>query len=552
VSAALRTLGSLRGRAVAPLATVAAVSVVGVALLSGGAEGASVDPGAGGRASSELRVGSKTFTESVILGEIVTQLARAGGARVQHRSGLGGTRLLWNALTSGAIDIYPEYTGTLIEEILSGDPAIARIGAATADVGDTLRQLGEALRPRGIGVLGPLGFDNTYAIGTTAALARRLGLVRLSDLARYPELRLGFSNEFMSRHDGWPAVRARYGLASTDVRGLDHDLAYRGLAAGAIDLTDLYTTDPEILRDGLVLLADDRRVFPRYDAVLLYRRAAFADDDAAAEASDSSGLAGLRRLEGRIDARTMASLNARAKLDHVPEATVAADFLRATLSVAGAAGQGAHVGPASAIAHRGLEHLTLVGLSLGLAIAVAIPLGILAARRPRLGRVIIGATGVVQTIPTLALLVFMIPVFGIGARPALVALFLYGLLPIVRNTHAGLLGIPSSLRESAEALGLPAGAILRRIELPLASPFILAGIKSAAVINVGTATLGALIGAGGFGQPIFTGIRLDDLGLILQGAVPASLLALLVEAAFDGLERWVVPRGLRLPRARPS
>jgi osmoprotectant transport system permease protein len=529
--------------------------MVGVALLSCGAEGARVDPGVGGPATAELRVGSKTFTESVILGELVTQLARAGGARVQHRSGLGGTRLLWNALTSGAIDIYPEYTGTLLEEILHGDPAIARIGDA-ADVGATLRQLGEALRPRGIGVMGPLGFDNTYAIGTTAALARRLGLVTVSDLARHPELQLGFSNEFLSRHDGWPAVRARYGLETTNVRGLDHDLAYRGLAAGAIDLTDLYTTDPEILRDGLVVLADDRRVFPRYDAILLYRRAAFAEDrtsaGATAEAGAPSGLAGLRRLEGRIDAPTMASLNARAKLDHVPETTVAADFLRTTLSVTGAGGQGARVGPASAIAHRALEHLTLVGLSLGLAIAVAIPLGVLAARRPRLGRVIIGATGVVQTIPTLALLVFMIPLFGIGARPALVALFLYGLLPIVRNTHAGLLGIPSSLRESAEALGLPPGAILRRIELPLASPFILAGIKSAAVINVGTATLGALIGAGGFGQPIFTGIRLDDLGLILQGAVPASLLALLVEAAFDGLERWVVPRGLRLSRARPT
>jgi osmoprotectant transport system permease protein len=547
--AGLRARGPLRGWTVARWAAVSVV--VGIALLAGGAEGAGVGEGAGGRAAAELRVGSKTFTESVILGEIVTQLARAGGARVQHRSGLGGTRLLWNALTSGAIDIYPEYTGTLIEEILHGDPAIARIGAAAGDVAATLRQLGEALRPRGIGVIGPLGFDDTYAIGTTSALARQLGLVRLSDLARHPELRLGFSNEFMSRRDGWPAVRARYGLEPTDVRGLDHDLAYRGLRAGSIDLTDLYTTDPEILRDGLVLLADDRRVFPRYDAVLLYRRAAFADGSTA-EAGEPSGLAGLRRLDGRIDAHTMASMNARAKLDHVPEATVAADFLRATLSVAGAAGQGARVGPASAIAHRALEHLTLVGLSLGLAIAVAIPLGVLAARRQGLGRVIIGATGVVQTIPTLALLVFMIPVFGIGARPALVALFLYGLLPIVRNTHAGLLGIPSALRESAEALGLPAGAILRRIELPLASPFILAGIKSAAVINVGTATLGALIGAGGFGQPIFTGIRLDDLGLILQGAVPASLLALLVEAGFNGLERWVVPRGLRLPRARPA
>jgi osmoprotectant transport system permease protein len=174
-----------------------------------------------------------------------------------------------------------------------------------------------------------------------------------------------------------------------------------------------------------------------------------------------------------------------------------------------------------------------------------VPLGVVASRRPRFAQGLLGAVGLVQTIPSLALLVFMIPLLGIGAQPATVALFLYSLLPIVRNTHAGLCNVPASLRESAEALGLPPGAILRRVSLPLASPLILAGVQSAAVINVGTATLGALVGAGGFGQPIFTGIRLDDFGLILQGAVPASLLALLVQGLFELVGRWVVPRGLR-------
>ncbi len=148
--------------------------------------------------------------------------------------------------------------------------------------------------------------------------------------------------------------------------------------------------------------------------------------------------------------------------------------------------------------------------------------------------------------PSLALLVFMIPLLGIGEAPAIVALFVYSLLPIVRNTHAGLRGIPASLREVATALGLGPGASLRAVELPLASPAILAGIKTSAVINVGTATLGALIGAGGYGQPILTGIRLDDLRLILEGAIPAALLALGVERIFDLVEKIVVPRGLRL------
>jgi osmoprotectant transport system permease protein len=487
-----------------------------------------------------VRVGSKAFTESVILGEIATQSVRAAGLEAEHRSGFGGTRLVWDALLRGAIDVYPEYTGTLIQEILSSAPGA--LGSGTPGAGTPGAEnpsddwLTRTLVARGVGVIGPLGFNNSYAVGVRQDLAARLGLKTISDLRAHPELRFGFSNEFMSRRDGWPALRDRYGLPQTDVKGIDHDLGYRGIASGAIDAMDLYVTDPEIKRYALRALADDRAVFPRYDAVLLYRL------DLAGRAGEALGA--LRRLAGRIDAPTMAALNARAKLDRVPETKIAAEFLQQTLGLAIAAPS--QPGIARAILRRAVEHLELVALSLLAAIAVAVPLGIFAARRPRAGQLVLGAVGIVQTIPSLALLVFMIPLLGIGALPAMVALFLYSLLPIVRNTHAGLTNIPASLRESAEALGLPPGAILRRIDLPLASPLILAGIKSAAVINVGTATLGALIGAGGFGQPIFTGIRLDDVGLILQGAVPASLLALLVQGLFELIERRVVPRGLRL------
>jgi osmoprotectant transport system permease protein len=472
-----------------------------------------------------LRVASKTFTESVVLGEIVAQLERAAGLQVEHRVGLGGSRLVWNALVSGAVDLYPEYTGTLLDEILAAPASAPRDRA----------WLTAQLASHGVGMTEPLGFNNTYAIGLVAARARALGVATISDLRAHPALRFGFSNEFMSRRDGWPALQRRYQLPQADVQGLDHDLAYRALTSGAIDATDLYTTDAEIQRHGLLALRDDLQFFRRYDAVVLYRLDVPARFGPAA-------LEALRRLEGRIDERRMVALNARAKLERVPEAAVAADFLRDTFGASGA-------GPAPAAARqvlaRVLEHLVLVGASLAAAILFAIPLGILAARRRRFGQVVLAVVGVVQTVPTLALLVFMIPLFGIGAVPAIVALFLYGLLPIVRNTHAGLVGIPLALRESAQALGLSPGASLRLVELPLASPLILAGIKSAAVINVGTATLGALIGAGGLGQPIFTGIRLDDVGLILQGAIPASLLALAVQAAFELIERVAVPRGLR-------
>jgi osmoprotectant transport system permease protein len=256
-------------------------------------------------------------------------------------------------------------------------------------------------------------------------------------------------------------------------------------------------------------------------------------------------VAALRRIVGIVDESEMARLNAAVKIDGRSESAVAATFLaeamglRTTLRTEGRIER---------LFRHTREHLLLVTLSLSVAIVVALPLGILAARQPRAGQYLLGLVGVGQTIPALALLVFMVPLVGIGAGPALVALFIYSLLPIVRNTHAGLTGIPPALLESADALGLPRGARLRRVELPLAAPTILAGIKTAAVINVGGATLGALVGAGGYGQPILTGIRLDDTALILEGAVPAALLAIGAQWLFERAERYLLPAGLRAKR----
>jgi osmoprotectant transport system permease protein len=248
------------------------------------------------------------------------------------------------------------------------------------------------------------------------------------------------------------------------------------------------------------------------------------------------------QLAGRIDASAMRQMNARVKLQGEAESVVAVDFLRKTLKL----DIDARVDDVwQRFWLHTREHLVLVGISMTAAIILAIPLGIVSARRPRLGQVVLGIAGIVQTIPSLALFVFLIPLLGIGGPPAVVALFLYSLLPIIRNTHAGLRDIPPAIIESAHALGLPSRARLRIVELPLATRAILAGIKTSAVINVGTATLAALIGAGGYGQPILTGIRLDDIGLILQGAIPAAILALAVQGVFEFIERRLLPGGLR-------
>jgi osmoprotectant transport system permease protein len=467
--------------------------------------------------SALVRVGSKAFTESVILGDIVAGQLRSDGIASEHRRELGGTRILWNALLAGEIDVYPEYTGTLLLEILD-DPAGEHATGRASESG-----IAGKLRTRGLGMIGPLGFDNSYSLGMLQGRAAALAIETISDLRSRPSLRFGLSNEFMARTDGWPGLQKHYGLEPQTVRGLQHDLAYRALSGGSIDVTDLYSTDAEIAQYGLKVLQDDRRFFPRYDAILLYR----LDMPAPAVAS-------LALLEHSIDQAAMIRLNALAAIQRQPEEKIAADFLRTRLHRSVAVDSASR---AQRIAQRTLQHLFLVGSSLLAAILTAIPLGVLSATRPRAGSAVLGLAGIVQTVPSLALLAFLIPWLGIGTLPAIFALYLYSLLPIVRNTQSGLLDIPWHIRESAEALGLSSYARLRLIELPLAARSITSGIKTAAVINVGTATLGALIGAGGYGQPILTGIRLADTGLILEGAIPAALLALGVQGLFTIIER---------------
>ena len=476
----------------------------------------------------QVTIGSKVFTESVILGEIAAQLMRNGGNDARHQRELGGTRIVWDAMVKGEIDAYPEYTGTLTNEIFAGQGVGGR------------EQLREMLASHGVAMTGPLGFDDSYALGMREDVAQRLGIRTISDLRRHPELKFGLSNEFLDRGDGWPALRVPYQLPQQHVTGITHDIAYRALADGSIDVTDLYSTDAEIAYYRLRVLRDDLRHFPSYEAVFLYR--------ADLERRAPEAVKALHRLEGRIDQARMIAMNGQAKLQRVPETRVAADFLGETMFVSGRPITQGFLGRLS---ERTWEHVELVGVSLLAAIVVAIPLGIVAASFPKTGQVIIGVIAAIYTIPSLALLVFMLPMLGIGWKPAVAALFLYSLLPIVRNTHAGLLGIPTAVRESAATLGLPPLARLILVELPLASPAILAGIQTSAVLNVGTATLGALIGAGGYGQPILTGIRLDNHELILEGAVPAALMALLVQGAFEVLGRVFIPRGMRA-RAEPA
>jgi len=509
-------------------------------------------------ADQTLRVGSKRFTESYILGEILTQAAARSGP-AEHRQGLGNTAIVLSALRSGAIDVYPEYLGTIDLEILKNPEPT------------TLEQMRVALRPLGLGVAVPLGFSNGYALATRGDA----GIERVSSLAAHPDLQVGLSHEFLGRADGWPGLARRYGLPQRP-RGLDHGIAYEALMRRQVDAIDIYSTDAKIRQYGLRVLDDDKAYFPRYDAVLLYRLDLPQRLPKAWQAVEA--------LEGSIKADDMIAMNAEAELDRKDFAAIARDWLacraggspvragspRANCPGAAAAappgrvdGKAVHPGRNATVDGPGRDglltktfgngfgilarqHLLLVLCAVLLGCVAGIPLGVLAALAPRLRQPVLALAGVLQTVPSLALLAILIPLLGrIGTVPALVALCAYALLPIVRNTCTGLLQVPAGLRTAALALGMTRAQALAKVELPLAMPVILAGIKTAAVMSVGTATIAAFIGAGGFGERITTGLALNDNDMMLAGAIPAALLALLTQAGFEACERLLARRRLQ-------
>lgn len=458
-------------------------------------------------------VGSKRFTESYVLGELLKLTLRDAGVQAEHRQGLGNTVIVVQALTTGQIDVYPEYTGTILREILKRPETQVSVS-----------ELNTWLKPKGLKVAIPLGFNNTYALAMRAEQARALGLTRISDITnlsveQQSALRIALSPEFKTRADGWPTLVKTYDLKIKPGKVLEHGLAYDALVRGDIDIVDAYSTDAAITRKGLILLEDDRQAFPRYDAVLLMR----SDFDEKP----------LQSLTGKINEATMAKLNGLAE-SGVSFEKVARGFLNVSTEDQNNPTQYSRflkllLGPDFFTALR--DHVLLVVISSAMALLVGIPLGILAHRRSRYTRWILGGVSILQTIPSLALLTILIAVLDqIGAVPAVLALFLYGLLPIVNATHISLMEVPSNLKEAALALGCNERQLLLFIELPFARPIIMTGLASATVIGVGTCTLAALVGAGGFGDRIVAGLAVNDHALMLAGAIPAAILALLAQA----------------------
>lgn len=469
-------------------------------------------------ADEPLRVASKTFTESYVLAEIVAQLLESRGFSVERELGLGGTLVAFEALNAGSIDVYPEYTGTLAQAVL-GTPGLTRI------------ELQTGLQSRGLQMPVMLGFNNSYALALREDIAKARDITTIGELSSHPDLRAAFSHEFLNRADGWGALRMHYGLNQQAV-GIEHALAYDALEQGRAELTEAYTTDGELQGRALRLLRDDRSFFPEYQAVLLAR------SDLPVAAADVLSL-----LDNALDDETMRQLNYRVAVSGESAGAVAASFLRASgLSASAVYTESSAF---ARIARNTATHLKLTGIALLLGCLVAIPGALILSRFAGIAKSLLYLTGLIQTIPALALLALLIPLVGLGEMAAILALFLYSLLPIVRNTLAGLFSVDPLLKQVATGMGLTPMQRLRFVELPLATPTILAGVKTATIVSIGTATLAAFVGAGGLGDPIITGLNLNNHRLILEGAIPAALLAVVAELLFELIERLAIPAHLR-------
>ncbi len=509
-------------------------------------------------------IASKPFAESYVLAEIFAQLLEARGIAVDRRFGLGATEIAFGALREGAIDIYPEYTGTALAAIL-GEEMQADADGVYRHVAATFRERWDARW------LAPLGFENTYAIAVRRETAAELRLATLSDLAREAGgLRAGFTPDFIGRSDGLPGLRAAYGFDAAEVLPLLQAVKYEALVESGVDVIDGYSTDGLIARYDLVVLEDDRGFFPPYEA------AGLVNGDFWRRRPDA--IAALSELSGLLEVERVREWNRRAESDGDPVTDIARDALVELGLVISDGGETAEPDPAESAAARAAgrgstasaesvqtpvvgfvtymwrnrtdllgharRHIVLVIVSLGAAALLAIPAGLLLVRFAQGAEGVIRGIGVVQTIPSLALLAFMIPALGIGVVPAVVALFLYSLFPILRNTYTGVRDANPAAVDAARALGMTPAQLLRHVRLPLAAPVIMAGLRTAAVINVGTATIAAFIGAGGLGDPIVAGLALSDTRMILSGAIPAAALALLVDGALGIAEKRVAPGGV--------
>jgi len=494
-----------------------------------------------------LVIGSKSFSESIILGEMVAlMLEEKYNQPVIRKLGLGGTKVAFDALNSGGIDVYPDYTGTGYVMILKLD------GERDPDkVHDIVSD--EFKKRWGITWGEPIGFNNTYALAVRKDDPRFKDIKTISELSgKVQDYKYGGAYEFMERKDGHPRFSKSYRLNfdGDNVISMEAGLMYSAIQDKQVDMIVAYSTDGRIKAYDLRLLKDDQNFFPPYYVALLAKQKLLKKSKPLRQV--------FALMDGLISESEMIDMNDQVDRLKVEARTVARNFLVEKGLLTGVVedtklqkGFWSYLASKKDYLIKLLyEHLVLSFGALFFAMLVSLPTGVLLTRYEKAGKIIFPFINTIQTIPSLALLGFLIPFMGIGTAPAMLALFLYSLLPLVRNTYSGILGVNKAYVEASRGMGLTNIQILFKVEIPLAMPIIIAGLRTAAVIVIGTATIAALIGAGGFGDPIFRGVSTVNSNLILLGAIPAALLAIVIDKIIGWAELGLVSKGIRLANKR--
>lgn len=487
-------------------------------------------------------IGSKIFSESYILAEMMAILLEDKfNLKVDRKISLGGTKINFEALNNRSIDIYPDYTGTGYVMILKNKD----LGSPTEIYNRVSKQF---LDQFGIVWSKPLGFNNTYALAVRGDDPKLSSFNKISDVVDITnQFKIAAPYEFMEREDGFKNFSSTYGLKfkPLNIKSVEAGLMYNAIMNQEVDFIVAYSTDGRIKAHQLKLLKDDLFFFPPYDASYLTTKEAVEEFPEILQA--------FKLLEGSITEKEMTNLNYEVDQRKRDSGVVAREFLesRGLITVTSRSGtKGGFIAffNAKKDYFRKIlsEHIVLTFTALFFAILIAIPTGIAMTRFRWLKKLLFPIVNTVQTIPSLALLGFLVPFLGIGFIPAVFSLFLYSLLPLIRNTYEGIKGIDRKYIEVSQGMGLTPLQILLKVEIPLALPIIMAGLRTAAVIVVGTATLAALVGAGGLGDPIFRGVATVNSNLIFLGAIPAALLAIVMDKLIGFAESFFVSPGLKL------
>lgn len=488
--------------------------------------------------AESLTIAGKTFTEQEVLVDLLTWVLKEErpGLTVHKRKNLGGTSVTFEAVRSGDIDMYVEYSGTAYYSIFKQTEKLSKK--------QIHEYLIERLDKENLHWSTPLGFNNTYAI-LVKDNDKNKDIHKVSDLKELaPDLIIGTDPEATSRPDGYEAFTQTYQLDFKSQKMMNSGLLYKSTDNDKVDVIIGYSTDGRILVTGLKVLEDDLGFFADYSASVLINKDTLKKHPWIKRA--------LAKLHHQIDDQTMQALNARVDFEKMDSVTVTKKFAadkgwitpKGPVIVKRQSFLDFIVSKKDFLLVKLYEHLLLTFWAFLLVTVIGVSLGVLSYYKTRVQKVVFLAVNLCQTVPSLALFGMLIPLLGIGIKPSLVALVLYALLPIVRNTYTGLCEVEPSILETCEILGMNKRQILFKVLLPMSLVTISAGLRTSLVIIVGTATIASFIGAGGLGDPIFQGITSLNNRLILLGAIPAALLAILLDFLLHYSTRFLLSPGL--------